>query len=616
MSGIQNVKLHKVDSLDDVLALREWLGQRRPFHALAFDTETTGLVVGRDIVRLVQVGDGEHGWVMPWSNEVGVNKTFIGGWAGLFAEIVREWDGDWLAHNAKYDVGMLDHMGLKMPRRRVKDTRIMAHILQPHMSTALKNVCGRLIDAKAPQAAEKLSHGLTSGKGEGGWTWATVPVDYEEYWTYAAMDPVLTYQLYEKIWPRVEADAPIAFELENEVSWVIEKMERYGAHIDVPFATEKLHAYERYVDELGDWVKSEYGISAGSNQAIIRVLQETGYEFTSRTTSHALALDKAVLRNIDHPLADAVLERRQIQKLASTYLSHFVEEVDEKSLIHPSINVLGARTGRMSMERPNLQNLPRKNERNSAADVVRQCVTSRYENGAMLMCDFDQVEMRLLAHMARETSMIEAFKGPEDFFVALAKMVYEDDSIEKADPRRQIVKNAGYATIYGAGVDKFAQTAGIDLEQGQRVRRRWDELFPDVVKFQREVVGRATQRREQEGVPYVRCEFTRRRQVADPGKEYTLINFLIQGTAAAVFKRKLTELDNAGLGDYMVAPVHDEIVLDVPAENVEDATETLYKVMNDDKLFDVPITASVSCGKTWGTKEPKARRPREDDSFY
>lgn len=581
--SLQGVKLHLVESMEDVFALHEWLGYRREHHALAFDTETTGLIVGRDRVRLAQVGDGVHGWAIPYET-----------WSGLFADIVRRWDGHWIAHNAKFDVGMLDHMGIKMPRPFVRDTRIMTHCLTPHYSTALKNVAARLVDAQAASLQTELKNTE--------WTWATVPIDYGPYWSYAALDTVLTYRVYEILWPKVQEECPDAFEIENTVSWIIERMERYGAHINLAYAQEKLGAFARYVEESAAWVRATYGISAGANASVIRVLQEAGYEFDKQTASGALALDKEVLGAIDHPLAQTVLQRRQLQKLASTYLGHFTTELDADHLIHPSINVLGARTSRMSMERPNLQNLPRKSDRQPAAETVRNCITARPGN-VMMMCDFDQVEMRMLASMANEQSMIRAFKGDIDFFVALARMVYGDESIIKSDVRRQVVKNAGYATIYGAGVEKFSKTAGIPIEQGRAVRARWDELFPDVLRFQRQVQSVAVQRRMDEGIPYVRCPVTQRMQVADAGKEYVLVNFLIQGAAAAVFKKKLIELDNAGLGEWMVVPVHDEIILDVPREEASYVADVLKQTMNDDTMFQVPLSASVSWGDSWGSKE-------------
>ena len=583
MSGLEGVKLHLVDSIDDVLKLYEWMGERRAHHALAFDTETTGLVIGKDRVRMCQVGDGAHGWAIPYD-----------GWHGLFSSIVKKWDGAWIAHNAKFDVGHLDHMGIKMPRPRVVDTRIMCHVLWPHYSTALKAVSDRLVDG----AASTLQFNLK----DTGFDWATVPIEYGPYWTYAALDPVLTWKVYDVVWPQVQADCPVAFELENEVSWIIERMERYGAHVDVERATFSKAKMDKYVVDAGLWVENTYGVKPGSNAAIVRVLQEAGFTFDKATASGAVALDKEVLGGIDHPLAATVLRRRQLQKLSSTYLKHFIEERDANDLIHPNINVLGARTSRMSMDGPNLQNLPRKSESNKAADEIRSSITAR-EGNVMMMCDFDQVEMRGLASMANEVSMIEAFKGDVDFFVALARMVYEDDDIVKADPRRQIVKNAGYATIYGAGVEKFSKTAGISVEQGGAVRRRWNELFPGVVRFQNEVQRLALSRREAEGLSYVRCPLTHRRQVADPGKEYALVNFLIQGWAAALFKRKIIEVDQAGLGDYLVVPVHDEIIADVPREMAAEAAHILQSVMNDDTVGLVPITASVSWGDSWGSKE-------------
>lgn len=595
VSGLSDVKLHLIESLDDVLKFKEWLGRRRKHHALAFDTETTGLKIGNDIVRLVQIGDDAEGWAAAWTHEVGAQGRFISGWGGaIFADLVNTWDGLLLAHNAKFDVGMAEHMRVNVPRGRIVDTRIMAHIDAPHLSTALKNVANRIVDATSSQAQSKLQ--------VGGWSWADVPIDYQDYWTYGALDPVLTYRVFDALVDRVPLDDP-AFVLENSVQWVIERMERYGAHIDVEFAKTKYDEFQRYVEETGDWIEREYGVKAGSNAAIVRVLQDAGYEFSKATASGAVALDKEVLGGIDHPLAEAVLSRRQIQKLASTYLRHFSRETDEHDLLHPSINTLGARTSRMSMSDPNLQNLPRKNTVNPAADVVRECVTAR-EGNVMLMCDFDQVEMRMLADMAQERSMIAAFKDTsQDFFVSLARLVYGDDTIVKSSPLRQIVKNAGYATIYGAGIAKFALTAGISYEQAAKVRTRWDELFPDVVKFQRKVIDVATQRRSSEGLPYVRCPITGRKQVGDAGKEYALVNFLIQGAAAAVFKQKLLELDAAGLGEWMVAPVHDEVILDVPKDEARHAAEVLKAVMNDDRLLSVPLSASVSWGPSWGSKK-------------
>jgi len=602
-----DVQLHLVDSFDDAADMMRWLGERRELDEIAVDTETTGLDTERDRARLIQFGDLHHGWAVPRDE-----------WLGLARDVVRRWKGRFVGHNIiSYDDPILSRdCGIELPRERTDCTRLMSHVLEPAHSTALKTQATRHVDPVAAGAQAKLDEALGA---HGGWTWATVPITFEPYWTYGALDAVLNAHLSAHHRPLVEADAPRAYELERAVSWVLARSKRYGARIDTSFTRQKLDAFESYVEEAARWVKTHFGVSAGSNQKVIDALQRDGVEFTKQTAQGALALDRDVLEGIDHPLAATVLQRRRLQKLASTYLAHFLR-TDDRGLIHPSINVVGARTSRMSCSDPNLQNLPRRSNSNPAADVVRDCVVSRWAldvldwtdlrtdkydplvHGALLMCDFDQIEMRLLAHMAQEQAMIDAFVGEGDFFVNLARQIFNDPALVKSDPRRQLTKNAGYAKIYGAGVAKFALTAGVSEADARAFLQRFDQLYPGVTRFQKRVDQLAWQRFSAEGAGYVRSPLTGRRHVADRGKVYALVNYLIQGTAAEILKMKILEADAAGLGDWFVVPVHDELVLDVPGEHVRDAAHALRRTMCDDTLFGVPITASVSFGASWGTK--------------
>jgi DNA polymerase-1 len=581
LSGLDNVRLHLVDDFDTAWELMRWLEERT---YVAVDTETTGLVIGHDRVRMVQVGGLDAGWAIPWDR-----------WSGLFEDIVKRFTGRFIMHNAKFDAGMSSHMGIDVPRHRIDDTRIMSHILEPNYSTGLKQQATRHVDAASAGAQQELEQAIKT------YGWGGVPITYPGYWQYAALDTVLTAHLYEHHWPLIQPFLK-SYELENAVQWTIEKMERYGAHIDVAYTIDHLQRFNISVEQAAEEVQLRWGVSPGSNQAVIRILQDAGFEFTKATASGAVSLDKEVLDGIDHPLAELVLRRRQRQKLASTYLKHFVEEHDDQDLIHPSINTLGARTSRMSMERPNLQNLPRKSERNPDAQVVRNCITAR-EGHTLLMCDFDQIEMRLLGHMSQDPGLIAAFQQPDDFFVTLAREIFLDPLLQKSDPRRSVTKNVGYAQIYGAGVDKMAQTAGVPRQQVQVVKTRFDTLYPGVNRFIKAVERVAWDRQRGEGVPYAKSVVTGRHHVADTNKIYALVNYLIQGTAAEVFKQKILQLDAAGLGDYMMVPVHDEIILDVPDEDVPDAIQTLRDNMNDYESFAVPITASVSMGQRWGAKE-------------
>jgi DNA polymerase I len=583
--GLDNVQVRLIESTDDAFDFMRWLSEASSWtDRIAGDTETTGLNTRKDRVRLAQVGAGDMGWAIPFER-----------WGGVFEEAIRKWEGTYLFHNAPYDWRMLRRENVHVDRSRISDTRPSVHIVNPAGSTALKPVCGKFVDARADYAQQDLDEAIkTLG-------WDGVPVTLPAYWQYGALDTVLTWKLDEYVMPRIwNEGAQVAYELENEVLWPVTDMEDYGVHVDTVFAQLHYDKFMAYCEQVEDWCWTNYRVKPGSNASIVKILQEAGYEFGKATKGGAVALDAEVLSRIDHPLAQAVLKRRQLQKLASTYLSYYIEHADGDGLIYPSINTLGARTSRMSMSGPNLQNLPRKSERNPAATIIRNCVTTRYEDGLLIFCDFDQIEARGLAHLSEDEAMIAAFMTGEDFFVNMARTMYNDPTLLKPDPRRQNTKNTMYASIYGAGPAKIALTAHISEEEARATYNLINSTYPTQAKWRIDVPNQAY--RNDSANPYVQCPLTGRRQVAEKGKAYALVNYLIQGFAASLFKMKIVELSNTPAGKYMIAPVHDEIILDVPGHAIEETIATLQSVMNDFTLLRVPVTAGVSTGKRWGEK--------------
>jgi DNA polymerase-1 len=592
--SLRDARVHLVDSVDTAAELMRWLSTKE---LIGFDTEGTGINPEVDHVRLVQVGTQECGWAIPWHR-----------WGGVFEEIVRRYDGWWVAHNATYDYAMLAKEGIKLPTHRIHDTRLMAHVLESTGSTALKKLANRYVDPNATAGQERLDEAIG---GKGGWTWATVPIDFEPYWVYGALDPVLTVRLFDELYPRVQTEAPQSYDLELAVAWVCERMERRGTRVDRAYVTRFAEELEAYAQQVTTWCRTNYGINPGSDVEVITALQAAGVNLTKRTGSGArYSVDKEVLESIDHPLAQAVLNRRRAVKVISTYLENYLQMSERDGLIHPSINTIGGtdknpfepgggkgvRTGRMSCSDPNLQNVP---VRTAMGARIRNAFIPR-DGNRWIKCDADQIEMRILAHVAQDQAMIEAFHSEGDFFVNLARKLFADPDFTKADPRRQLVKNGGYAKIYGAGIPKFAKTAGVPEPEAGAFMRQFDAMFPGVRRLQSEIERQARERYAEEGVAYVRSPLTNRRHVADKGREYALLNYEIQGTAGEVLKMKIVEADQAGLGEFMLFPVHDEVDFDVPEGQVSDVLATLNDVMNDDKLLSVPVTWSAEVGPRWG----------------
>lgn len=601
--ALGNVQLHLVETLDDVHKCMEWL-EGLTSERIGFDTETTGLSPELDSVRLVQFGDAFTGWAIE-----------IERWYGLIEAIVHRWQrrGRFVAHNARYDVAMLRKHGIHVPIHLVDDTMMLAHIVNPTISVGLKQQAAKHIDYMAAAMQQQLDEVMRSG----GYTWATIPVaptgPCKVYWLYAALDPVLTVRLWEHHWPEVERTAPRAYDIELAVGWIADRMERRGVLIDREYTAEKRGEFAELYADLAKRGLDEFGVSLGSAEQITSVLVRDKVNLWKRTDGGSWSLDKFALEGIRHPLVQLLQQYKRVEKLDSTYLRRFLEYSEHDGRLHPSINTLGFKeqdtgafgvvTGRMSMSKPNLQQLPRVDEDDPLSVVVRNCVVSSPET-TFVMFDFDQVELRIMAHLTQDPGLFEAFAQPGDFFTYMTRKVYSDDSIVKKDPRRSNVKSYVYASNYGSGNDRLARTTHQPLAVIEKLAADYKKVYAEVPKHQRKVQEVAARRHRAEGLPYVTSPMTGRRFIADdPNKLYPLVNYQIQGLAAEIMKTKLLELDAAGLGDYLVLAVHDEAIAEVPDDEVDDAISTMNEVMNDDTLLSLPLTSGGATGKRWAEKK-------------
>lgn len=571
---LDGIQCRFVTCTDDMFELKRWAGERRP--VLGIDTETAGFDWWRQELRMIQLGDAMTGWAIPWDD-----------WKGVAKEIVQAYTGPIAFHNMKFDLNYLERNELHTPRAQIHDTEVLVHLDNSSMPKSLKAAATRMIHRGFAGGLQALDDAMTNE----GWDWGNIPIDHPGYWSYAALDPVMTARLWEKL---QHLTALPIYDIEIAATQVLERMEQRGVRIDVDYCETKRLELRAYTHELRAWAKETYGVKNLTSDAQVReVLLASGWEPTVFTAGGAPSLRKEVVQWIEHPLAQAFVACKHATKMAGTYLDNFLAFADG-DLIHAKINPLGARTGRMSITDPALQTLPREDY------VIRDCFIPR-DGRRLISCDYDQIEMRMLAHFANSEGMRRVFASGDDIFTWMAQSIFQDTTITKKDARRQITKSAAYAKGYGAGAEKFSETAGIDTGQASAFYRSYDATFPELVQLARDVEAVANDRQQSEGQAYVVSPYGRRHVLGRGDGAYKLVNYLTQGTAADIFKRKLVEMAAAGLDEYLVLPIHDEFILDVPADAVAQAQETINRVMPE-MSFSVPITVGIDVIDRWGEK--------------
>jgi DNA polymerase-1 len=497
-------------------------------------------------------------------------------WGKLIRDAIEAYEGPVVYHNAKFDCHALASAGIShRPGTRIHDTRIMSWLLDPPVRHGLKPLSARFIDPKAAI----FEDGLKKGMHKNGWDWATVPVEFIPYWTYAATDPVFTARLAERFWPQInDQGLAEAYAEDMQVQVIAGRLEERGMRIDIGYTERTLALYQARMYAL-TLEFQKFGIDKpGSNDLISAALKAEGWEPEDWTDTGKAKLTADILKGIDHEIAPLVLEYRKLRKLSGSYLSNFLEMKDGDRL-HASINTLAARTGRMSVSEPALQTIPRGTE-------IRRCFLAS-EGHSLVSVDFDQIEARLFAAFAREPEMLAAIRGGIDLHTLVAEAV---------GIPRQAAKAVNFGKLYGAGAEKIAETAGVPVEEAVAFLEMYERRFPGTVTFMDEV-----SRSVINGRPGVRIAGNRVLP-GDKDKEYALTNYTIQGTAAVILKRKMIELDNAGLADYMVMPIHDEFIFDVPKPEAYEFMVEVMGVLNDDS-FGVDLTTSGDiCDNSWADK--------------
>lgn len=569
-SPLDGVELRLVDSWDEAQRFTAWLGERRP--VLGVDIETTGLSLTHDRIRLCQFGDARTGWAIPWDD-----------WRGMIREKLSDYDRPLVGHHFKFDAGFLQRQGVTFRWDRVHDTMVMAFIANSMGPKALKTAAGFYVDPSCRAGEKELRAAMVANR----WSWDTVPITFPAYWGYAAADTVITALLAERLWPDVQY-ARAAYDLELACERVLCDMEMRGVRIDVDYVTT---TRERLIREHEDLLDELAPLNPNAPQQVVDALVSLGIDLRERTRSGNLSVKDDVLREIDHPLAQRISLARDYAKLIGSYFDNFLEYRDG-DVLHPHINQIQARTGRMSVSQPALQQVPRQ-------ALVRDAFIPR-EGNRLVLVDYDNEELRVAAHVCRDRNMMDAFLHDRDLHAETAARVYGVALEDVTKGQRTVGKRGMFSKAYGAGVSKFARTVGLSEADGHRVFNVLNELYPGMNQGAAAITQAVRQRAitDNRDTGYVVLSDGRKLRVP-VDKAYVGFNYRIQGECAVVMKRALVDLDAAGFGPYLALPIHDEVVFDMPEDMIVDAIPEIENVMRQD-TYAVPLTASAAVVDRWG----------------
>lgn len=543
----------------------DWL-PRQPY--VAVDTETSGhdVYTLQFRVRLIQIGSATDAWLFDWD-----------GWGRPAAVALLEHRGRIIMHNAAYDMAVLGRQGIRLDWLQVIDTMLAMRIAEPLELAGLKEAGNRHVDPDVDLSQK----GLKDAFRKNGWDWDTVPADLPVYREYAALDVIITSRLYLSGIVQDAIASPV-WQTEMDVAALCARMSDRGMRIDVETATHRRDILMAEAGGARDWLLAQYGINAGSPAQCAQWFladPDAGHLMTKQTERGAVAVDKEILDKITAlvpgtkaaSVAAGIKVVRDKEKIAKSYFSVFIDRADSNRLVHPQILTSEARSGRMSIRAPALQTLPKDD---SAG--VRSVVLPRTDDEALISSDWDQIEMRLAAVFSKDPGLQQAFIDADatggNFFVNMGAMIYQDPTFAKSDPRYRIVKNAMYGSLYGAGAVKIAATAQIGIPEARRVLAGIFTAYPGLRTLMATAEGNAKASGKIK---------TLGGRVLDVPiyDSYKALNYLIQGSAGYLLKRCLVELACAGLDEYLMLPVHDEVVLSVPTGIVEDVRPIVAEIM-------------------------------------
>ncbi|MFO7777819.1 MAG: DNA polymerase I [Nitriliruptoraceae bacterium] len=481
------------------------------------------------------------------------------------------------------------------------DTELAAYLLAPEQRGYSLD---RLALQQLGRSLEVVADEVTPGEQ------LSLDVATEEPVAERGLAAAATLQLAEHLLAQLEAreQRTLLDRIELPLAPVLARMERTGITVDRQVLGDLQRRLAARVDDLEREVHDHAGrvFNVGSGPQLQEVLfEELGLPRTRRIKT-GYSTDAQALSNLAdvHPVVPAILEWREVSKLLSTYVDALPRLIDrETGRIHTTLSQTIAATGRLSSSHPNLQNIP---VRRAEGRAIRKAFVAGEGFDQLLVADYSQIELRILAHLSGDEGLLAAFASGEDIHATTAAKVFELPLEQVDGGLRDRAKAVNYGLAYGLTSYGLAQQLGIAAEEAAGIVEAYFARFPGVRSFLDEAVGNATRdgytttmfgRRRY--LPDLRSDNRNRRQMA----ERMALNAPIQGTAADVIKLAMialaAALERSQLGAQLLLQVHDEVILEVPAGEVEDTRALVTDILGTVTELAVPLEVDTATGRTW-----------------
>ena len=566
---------------------------------IAFDTETVGLRPRHDrAVGCSFAVAGGRAWYVPLPEDAAGQLAALAPFLPVFHdESIAK-----VGHHLRFDRAVLARLGIEL-RGPLHDTLLEHYLIDATDRHDLDHVANVFLGYAPIPIADLL------GK-EKGRTMADLAP--EEILDYAAEDADVAFRLHQALMPKVEEMglAHLLADCEEPLAGVLLRMERVGVRLDVP-------ALRRFRHELeGEVVKLELAIreytGAGVNLASPKQVGEFLFgrlnldPGVKRTARGQFPTNEELLLKLRerHPVVDLILDWRACVKLKNTYVDRLPEHIDaDDGRIHTTFNQTFTDTGRLSSSDPNLQNIPVRSDRGQR---IRAAFVARGPGWTLLSADYSQVELRLMAAMSGDARMIAAFRAGEDIHAQTASVVYGVPLAEVTPAQRGRCKMVNFGIIYGISAFGLASRLRVPRKEAQALIDAYFAQYPAVRAYMERSVAEARAR------GYAQTLFGRRRAVPEINSrnattrnaaERVAINMPIQGSAADIIKFAMVRIDRElrarGLRAQMTLQIHDELLFDVPDDELEVVKPLVQAAMEGVVALPVPLSVSLGAGPDW-----------------